>query len=223
MRHVGAVRETDDRNSAGVDPGLARKHAAARRRRPPRRPANSRRCRQCRPRRSARGKAVIGQGGEARFAQFGGGIAFIGVTIAAERVNDDDGGIAILVLLGDRKFQACPEPSLLRPAGSSRQKLAKVAIGGRLESDRGRLAMSRRASVGDRCQQGAQDLVHQSSSAFATISGSHSAAPVAGTGVMSYPGQTRSKSTLAPMVNRVLTSPYLWWFDRSGAAPPILR
>jgi hypothetical protein len=31
-----------------------------------------------------------------------------------------------------------------------------------------------------------------------------------------------AKSTLAPMVNRVLTSPYLWWFDRSGgrsAAP----
>src|SRR5438445_9055813 len=26
---------------------------------------------------------------------------------------------------------------------------------------------------------------------------------------------TPSKSTLAPMVNRVLTSPYLWWFDRS--------
>src|SRR5258708_3037739 len=25
------------------------------------------------------------------------------------------------------------------------------------------------------------------------------------------------------MVNRVLTSPYLWWFDRSGAAPTILR
>jgi hypothetical protein len=23
----------------------------------------------------------------------------------------------------------------------------------------------------------------------------------------------RSKSPLAPMVNRVLTSPYLWWFD----------
>src|SRR5438105_4703337 len=32
----------------------------------------------------------------------------------------------------------------------------------------------------------------------------------------------RSKSTLAPMVNRVLTSPYLWWFDRSGAGPKIL-
>ena len=26
--------------------------------------------------------------------------------------------------------------------------------------------------------------------------------------------QIQSKSTLAPMVNRVLTSPYLWWFDR---------
>ena len=32
-----------------------------------------------------------------------------------------------------------------------------------------------------------------------------------------------SKSTLAPMVNRVLTSPYLWWFDRCGAGPRTLR
>ncbi|MGH6713995.1 MAG: hypothetical protein ACREEK_34200, partial [Bradyrhizobium sp.] len=35
------------------------------------------------------------------------------------------------------------------------------------------------------------------------------------------------KSTLAPMVNRVLTSPYLWWFDPFPVAPsdprPLLK
>jgi hypothetical protein len=31
------------------------------------------------------------------------------------------------------------------------------------------------------------------------------------------------KSTLAPMVNRVLTSPYLWWFDPLPVAPSITR
>jgi hypothetical protein len=28
-----------------------------------------------------------------------------------------------------------------------------------------------------------------------------------------------AKSTLAPMVNRVLTSPYLWWFDWFPVGP----
>ena len=37
-----------------------------------------------------------------------------------------------------------------------------------------------------------------------------------GSRTTSYISQSRSKLTLAPMVNRVLTSPYLWWFDRSG-------
>jgi hypothetical protein len=32
-----------------------------------------------------------------------------------------------------------------------------------------------------------------------------------------------AKSAVAPMVNRVLTSPYLWWFDRSGVTPRIFR
>jgi hypothetical protein len=36
-------------------------------------------------------------------------------------------------------------------------------------------------------------------------------AKVARTKVVSHPNPP--KSTLAPMVNRVLTSPYLWWFD----------
>jgi hypothetical protein len=31
--------------------------------------------------------------------------------------------------------------------------------------------------------------------------------------------EKRPKSSLAPMVNRVLTSPYLWWFDVSGRGP----
>ncbi|MET3842302.1 hypothetical protein ABIE49_004380 [Bradyrhizobium sp. OAE829] len=30
-------------------------------------------------------------------------------------------------------------------------------------------------------------------------------------------------STLAPMVNRVLTSPYLWWFDPLPVAPSVPR
>jgi hypothetical protein len=32
--------------------------------------------------------------------------------------------------------------------------------------------------------------------------------------------QNPPKSTLAPMVNRVLTSPYLWWFDPLPVGPP---
>jgi hypothetical protein len=32
-----------------------------------------------------------------------------------------------------------------------------------------------------------------------------------------------AKSTLAPMVNRVLTSPYLWWFDPLPVAPSVPR
>jgi hypothetical protein len=34
--------------------------------------------------------------------------------------------------------------------------------------------------------------------------------------------QNPPKSTLAPMVNRVLTSPYLWWFDPFPVGPPDL-
>jgi hypothetical protein len=35
--------------------------------------------------------------------------------------------------------------------------------------------------------------------------------------------QFQPKSSLAPMVNRVLTSPYLWWFDRFPMVAQILR
>jgi hypothetical protein len=35
--------------------------------------------------------------------------------------------------------------------------------------------------------------------------------------------QNSPKSTLAPMVNRVLTSPYLWWFDPFPVAPSVPR
>jgi hypothetical protein len=49
---------------------------------------------------SARGKTVIGQCGEACLSQFGRGIAFVGVTIAGDGVNDDNGGIAIPHLFG---------------------------------------------------------------------------------------------------------------------------
>jgi hypothetical protein len=60
-------------------------------------------------------------------------------------------------------------------------------------------------------------------------SGGHSADPVAGmtalggASVIANPGQHPSKSALAPMVNRVLTSPYLWWFVRSPAGSRIPR
>jgi hypothetical protein len=40
-------------------------------------------------------------------------------------------------------------------------------------------------------------------------------------GTIANARQNRSKSTLAPMVNRVLTSPYLWWFDRSLGGPRV--
>jgi hypothetical protein len=38
-----------------------------------------------------------------------------------------------------------------------------------------------------------------------------------------YLPKNHSNSTLAPMVNRVLTSPYLWWFDPLPVAPSVPR
>jgi hypothetical protein len=35
----------------------------------------------------------------------------------------------------------------------------------------------------------------------------------------SFARKKLAKSTLAPMVNRVLTSPYLWWFDWFPVGP----
>jgi hypothetical protein len=44
--------------------------------------------------------------------------------------------------------------------------------------------------------------------------------PFAGIIEMALRLTNRSKSPLASMVNRVLTSPYLWWFDPPPRASP---
>jgi hypothetical protein len=75
--------------------------------------------------------------------------------LAGERVNDDDGGIVILHLFGKA------ESGLDRHRSGrslSRQKLAYVAVGGRLKRDCGcaclqRLTMSSRRSISDRRHQ----------------------------------------------------------------------
>jgi hypothetical protein len=103
----------------------------------------------------ARGKTVISQCGEACLAQLGGDIAFVRVAIAGERVNDNDGGIVIFHLFGKA------ESGLNRHRSGrslSRQKLAHVAVSGRLKRDCGRaclqrLTMSSRGSVCDRRHQ----------------------------------------------------------------------